>query len=234
MRHSQVFFCSGVAPTVMGSLPKNVASTEVAIPRSMRAISSQMQWTSNVPPPMPPNSSGMKSSWMPNLSGLHMSRTISIGHSSRSSRSIRTSSGRRFLANSLRDFKLSFSVFDASMDKSSLGGNAAQFTGFVGQFGQELEEVIHDSDVGHLKDRGLGVLVNGDEKRTSFNSSQMLERTADAAGQVNLGLHGFSRGANLAGLLHPLGVDHGARATDGSSEDLGQFLSEDDVLFFLD
>ena len=62
MRLSQSFFCSGVAPTVMGSLPRNVASTAVAMPRSMRAISSQMQYTSKAPPPMPPNSSGMKRS----------------------------------------------------------------------------------------------------------------------------------------------------------------------------
>src|ERR1022692_2122258 len=121
---------------------------------------------------------------MPSLSGLHMSRTISMGHSSRSSRSIRASSGRRFLANSLRDFTLSFSVLDASMG-SSLGGNAAEFTGFVGQFGKELEEVVHDSEVGHLKDRGLGILVNGDQERTSFNASQVLERAADAACQVD-------------------------------------------------
>ena len=43
MRVSQCFFCSGVAPTVIGSLPRNVASTAVATPRSMRAISSQTQ-----------------------------------------------------------------------------------------------------------------------------------------------------------------------------------------------
>src|ERR1700692_202529 len=116
---------------------------------------------------------------MPSLSGLHMSRTTSTGHSSRSSRSIRTSSGRRFLANSLRDFTLSFSVLDASIG-SSLGGHAAEFTGFVGQFGKDLEEVVHDSHVGHLKDRGFGIFVDRDQERASFNSGQMLEGPADA------------------------------------------------------
>ena len=43
MRESQSFFCSGVAPTVIGSLPRNVARTAVATPRSIRAISSQTQ-----------------------------------------------------------------------------------------------------------------------------------------------------------------------------------------------
>ena len=32
MRESQSFFCSGVAPTVIGSLPRNVARTAVAMP----------------------------------------------------------------------------------------------------------------------------------------------------------------------------------------------------------
>src|ERR1700726_4137520 len=121
-----------------------------------------------------------------------MSRTTSIGHSSRSSRSIRTSSGRRFLANSFRDFCASIG--------SSLGGNAAEFTGFVGQFGKELEEVVHDSHVGYLKDRGLGIFVDGNQKRASFDAGQVLEGAADAASQVDLGLHGFSRRTNLAGL----------------------------------
>src|ERR1017187_8259201 len=169
---------------------------------------------------------------MPSLSGLHMSRTISMGHSSRSSRSIRASSGRRFLANSLRDFTLSFSVLDASMG-SSLGGNAAEFTGFVGQFGKELEEVVHDSEVGHLKDRGLGILVNGDQERTSFNARQVLERAADAACEVDLGLHGLSRRTNLTGLLHPLSIDHGPRATHGGTEHLSQFFGKGYVVFFL-
>src|SRR5208283_1736588 len=129
---------------------------------------------------------------MPSLSGLHMSRTISIGHSSRLSRSISTSSGRRFLANSLRDFTLSFKVLCASMGSSSLGGDAAHFADFVGQFRQKLQNVVDDSDIGHLKDGGLRILVNGDQERISFNSGQMLECAADAASQVNLGLHGFS------------------------------------------
>src|SRR5579864_4906896 len=181
---------------------------------------------------MPPNSSGMKSSWIPSLSGLHMSRTISMGHSSRSSRSIRTSSGRRFLANSLSDFKLSFSVLDASMI-SSLGGNAAQFTGFVCQFGEEFEEVIHDSDVGHLKNRGLGILVDSDQERASFDAGQMLEGAADAASQINLGLHGFSRRTNLTGLRHPLGVHDRPRATHRGTEHFRQFLGQGYVIFFL-
>src|SRR6476646_3390123 len=102
---------------------------------------------------------------MPSLSGRHISRTMSMGHSSRASRSMSTSSGSRFLANSLRDFTLSFSVLCASISSTSLGGNAAQFTGLVGQFGQKLQHVVHNSDVRYLKDWGFGILVDGDEER---------------------------------------------------------------------
>ncbi len=41
MRPIQRAFWSSVPPTVIGSLPRNVASTEVATPRSMRAMHSQ-------------------------------------------------------------------------------------------------------------------------------------------------------------------------------------------------
>ena len=40
MRPSQRACCSGVPPTTIGSLPRNVASTDVATPRSMAAIRS--------------------------------------------------------------------------------------------------------------------------------------------------------------------------------------------------
>ena len=57
---------------------------------------------------------------MPRLSGLLMYRTISTGHSSRLSRSIRSWSGRRFLAKSRSDFKLKFKVFLVIIDGASL------------------------------------------------------------------------------------------------------------------
>src|SRR5690242_1493112 len=133
---------------------------------------------------------------MPNLSGLHISRTTSSGHSSRSSSSMSVSSGKRFLANSLRDFTLSFRVFCASIE-TSLCGNAARFTDFTDQFRQEFQEVVHDSDIGHLEDRGLRVFVDSDDERIAFDTREVLERSADAARHINLGLHGLAGGTNL-------------------------------------
>src|ERR1700752_3511869 len=147
---------------------------------------------------------------MPSLSGLHISRTISMGHSSRSSSSISVSSGRRFLANSLRDFRLSFSVLYASIGSTSLGGNAAHFSDFVGQHGQELQNVVHNSDTGYLENWGFGIFVDSDEKRIPFDTGQVLECSTDAESQIDLGLHRFSRRAHLAGFLHPLGIHDGS------------------------
>src|ERR1035441_9347466 len=105
---------------------------------------------------------------MPSLSGLHIWRTISSGHSSRSSSSRRTSSGRRFLAKSLSDFKLSFSVLAVIMGGASLYlCDGSQFTNFVGQLRQEFQDVIDNSDVCHLEDRSFRILVNGDQERTA-------------------------------------------------------------------
>src|SRR5579859_3906390 len=162
-----------------------------------------------------------------------MSRTISMGHSSRSSSSISVSSGRRFLANSFRDFTLSFSVFWASISSSSLCGHAAGFTNFVGQFRKEFQNVVDNSNVGDLKDGRLRIFVDGNEKRISFNAGQMLERSADSASQVDLRLYGFSRRSDLARFRHPLRVNHRTRATDGGAQGLGQFLGNDHVLFLL-
>src|ERR1700756_3423018 len=109
------------------------------------------------------------------------------------------------------------------MNATSLGGNAAHFTSFVGQFRQELQDVIDDSDISHLKYGRLGILVDGDKERTSFNASEVLERPADAASQVDLGLHSFSRRADLARLLHPFRIDDWPRATHRRTQCLGEF-----------
>ena len=46
---------------------------------------------------------------------------------------------------------------------------------FFGQFGHELQDVGHDAHIGHLKDGGLGIFVDGDHKGIAFDPAQMLE-----------------------------------------------------------
>src|SRR3974390_1134525 len=128
---------------------------------------------------------------MPSLSGLLMYRTISSGHSSRSSNAISSSSGKRFLAKSRSDFKLRFNVFFAIIGGASLflDRSAFRLADLVCQFRQKLQDVGADSHVPHLKEGSFGVLVDGNDERIAFNSGQMLERTADAAGHIHFGLH---------------------------------------------
>src|SRR5437016_13990720 len=130
---------------------------------------------------------------MPNLSGLHMWRTISSGHSSRASRSINTSSVSRFLANSRRDFRLSFKVLLAIMISTSFRGNALHFADFVRHLGQELQDVVDDADIGHLANRGFWMLVDGNYEGISLDTRLLLERAAEAALHVDHGRGGRSR-----------------------------------------
>src|SRR5215471_17741350 len=115
---------------------------------------------------------------MPSWSGSHMWRTISIGHSSRSSSLISVSSGSFFFAKSRSDFRLSFRVFGAIMTvpsmKDLLRSSAAQFANLVCHFRQELQDVIDNSDIGDLEDRGLGIFVYGDDERISFEPREVL------------------------------------------------------------
>src|SRR5258708_18158898 len=143
---------------------------------------------------------------MPSSSGLHRWRRMSNGISSRVSRPMSSASASRFLANSLSDFTLSLSVLALIMTASSLPRDAAFLANLSRQCRQELQDVVHDSHVRHPEDRRLGILVDGDNERAPFDTRQILERTADAAGEIDLGTHGLARGPDLARFVHPLGV----------------------------
>src|SRR5260370_35163342 len=116
-----------------------------------------------------------------------MWRTMSNGHSSRASRAMSSASARRFLANSLSDFTLSLSVLALIMTASSLTRDAAFLANLSRQCRQELQDVVHDSHVRHPEDRRLGILVDGDNDSAPLDTRQLLERTADAAGQIDVG-----------------------------------------------
>src|SRR5271157_5149702 len=130
---------------------------------------------------------------MPSLSGLLMYRTISTGHSSRSSNAISSSSGRRFLAKSRSDFKLRFSVFFVIIGGASLflSRSGFRFADLVCYIWQKLQDVGDNSNVCHLKKRSFVVLVDGDYEGIALNARQMLKRTADATCHVQLWLDGL-------------------------------------------
>ena len=80
----------------------------------------------------------------------------------------------------------------------------------------------------------LGFLLMATMNGIPFDAGQVLEGAADAARQVDLGLHGLAGRAHLARLLHPLGIDHRPRATHRRAQRFGQFLGDGDVVLLLD
>ena len=60
-------------------------------------------------------------------------------------------------------------------------GNLLRLLDRFRQFRQEVEDVRFDAHVRHLKYGGFGILVNGDDKGASLDSTQVLEGAADAA-----------------------------------------------------
>ena len=70
------------------------------------------------------------------------------------------------------------------------------------------------------EDRGVLVLVDGDDRRRVLHPDQVLHGTGDAAGDVDRGLHRLARLSHLVAVRHPAGVDHGAGGTGGAAEQL--------------
>ena len=130
MRPSQIFFCSGVAPTVIGSLPRNVASTAVATPRSIRAISSQMQVDIKGAPAHAAVLFRDKQQLNAQLvRAAHVPHDLRSGIRRGHRDPISSWSGSRFLANSLSDFKLSFKVLLVIIADTSISQKRFAFRG---------------------------------------------------------------------------------------------------------
>ena len=138
------------------------------------------------------------------------------------------------MAKSRSDFKLRFSVFLVIISEPRFAGDAALFANLFGQFRQELQDVVDDADVRHLENGGFGILVDGNDERVALHSGQVLERSADAAGQVNLGPHGLAGRADLTRLRQPLGIDDRTRAADDRAHRFGQLLRDGDIVLLLD
>ncbi len=91
-----------------------------------------------------------------------------------------------------------------------------------GEHGDNLVEVTHDAEVGHLEDGGELVLVDGDDEFALLHAGEVLDGTADAAGHVEGGTHGLAGLAHLTAGIHDAGVDHGAGAGDFAAELFGE------------
>src|SRR4051812_22778745 len=79
----------------------------------------------------------------------------------------------------------------------------------LSQFRDDFEQVAHEADVRHLKDRRLLVLVDGDDGLGVLHSGEVLDRARNADGNVEVG------GDDLAGLADLIVIGRVARVDRG-------------------
>src|SRR5579864_6013978 len=93
-----------------------------------------------------------------------------------------------------------------------------------------LERVTHHTEVRHLHDRRLGVLVDGDDHLGSLHANGVLHRAGDADGDVDARPHRLAGLADLHRIRHPTRVDHRAASTDSPAQRARQVFEQREVL----
>src|SRR6266446_6106066 len=98
------------------------------------------------------------------------------------------------------------------------------------QLGQHLEQIAHEAVVGHLEDRRFFVLVDRDDHLGLPHSRQMLNRTRDPDGNVELRCNHLAGLADLVIIGNEARVDRGTRGPHGRSELVSNLLQQLEVL----
>src|SRR5436189_4304198 len=98
------------------------------------------------------------------------------------------------------------------------------------QLRQDLVEVADDAEIGELEDRGVRVLVDGEDVLRALHPDLVLDRAGDARGQIELRRHGLPGLPDLGRVRVPAGVDNGAGRGDGAPERPRQLLGELEVV----
>ena len=65
----------------------------------------------------------------------------------------------------------------------------------------------YDDIVGNLVDGCIGVVVDRDDDARILHTGDVLDLSADTAGNVYLGMYGHTRLADLAVMVYPTGID---------------------------
>ena len=76
--------------------------------------------------------------------------------------------------------------------RSSLFGSAFYFAHGGGEGGHYFKEIAYDAVVGYFKDGGVLVFVDGYVALRAFHSDEVLDGSADADGDVDLGGYGLA------------------------------------------
>ncbi len=80
-----------------------------------------------------------------------------------------------------------------------------------------MGDVAYDAIIGDFEDGSFRVAVDGNDGFAFVHTGEMLDRSGDTDGDVELGLNGFSGLADLFGVGAPAGVDDGASGSDCGS-----------------
>ncbi len=94
------------------------------------------------------------------------------------------------------------------------------------ELGEDLVDVADDAEVGDREDRGVGVLVDGDDRSRVLHAHQMLHGPGDATGDIDVRLHGLPGLPHLLGIGDPPRIDDRPGGARGGPEWLGQLLDE--------
>src|SRR5204863_10003182 len=100
-----------------------------------------------------------------------------------------------------------------------------------GQRGLDLERVADDAQVGHLHDRRLGVLVDGDDDLGRLHADRVLHGAGDADRDVHARTHRLARLSDLHRVRHPARVDHCTTGADRAAERAREVLEEGKILW---
>src|SRR5690606_6139462 len=102
------------------------------------------------------------------------------------------------------------------------------------QFRQDREEIAHQPDVRHLEDRRVGVLVDRNDRAGVLDAGEVLDRAADADGDVQFGGDDLAGLADLQLVRDIAGVHRCARGADRGAEPVGKLVDDVEVLLRAD
>src|SRR5450756_68414 len=99
--------------------------------------------------------------------------------------------------------------------RRATGSDLLLLADVLDELGDDGEQVADDAEVGDLEDRGLGVLVDRDDRLGGLHACPVLDGAGDADRDVQLRRDGLAGLADLELVRVPAGVGHRAGRADG-------------------
>src|SRR6266403_5803818 len=107
---------------------------------------------------------------------------------------------------------------------NALSGIFRVFQGF-GEGGHDFEDVANHAVVGDFKNRGVRILVDGDDSARAFHAYHVLNRAADAQREIKFWRDGLAGAAYLAFHGEPAFITTRAGRGDLAAEGFGESFS---------